>query len=320
MKGHAVRSAALCDGLAAVTTLAFAIACAESRGAPPAAPPLDRPASAIPGDLDIAFRIDLTKARRVFGPRVADNVRLEIVDEQEDPATAILLARAIERADAMWVAFRPGLPARLTDNVLVLRGDFRSVDPLNDARGGWAHPVDLGGGYFLFERPRPKWRSAPARAYAFVDERLVFVSEAEIDSVERVLEYRIDDDHVDPPDRGLVSIAARPGPVSGLLAAQFPAIATVLDQATSLQGYADAGEEGLRGTLEAGFATEDDARKAARQADALLSVLRQARGLVGRVARSAESSAVGRRLLIRLSTDGPGLAKLVGCLQGASGC
>lgn len=311
---------ALCDGLAAVTTLALVVACAESRPAPPAAPSLDRAASAIPGDLDVAFRIDLTKARRVFGPQVAKDVRLEIVDEREDPATALLLARAIEHSDAMWVAFRPGLPARLTDNVLVLRGDFRAVDPLGDARAGWAHPVDLGGGYFLFERPRPKWRSAPARAYAFADERLVLVSEAEIDSVERVLEYRVDDDRVDPPDRGLVSIAARPAPVSGLLASQFPAVAAVLEQATSLQGYADVGEEGLRGTIEAGFATESDAQKASTQAQALLAVLRQAQGLLGRVAKSAESSAVGQRLVIRLSMDGAGLANIVGCLQGASKC
>lgn len=296
------------------------VACGGSLPPPPAAPSLDHPASAIPSDLDVALRVDLARARHVFGPGVTDSVRVEIVDEHEDPGTARLLARAIEKADAVWVAFRPGHSARLTDNVIVLRGDFRSVDPLGDARAGWSHPADLGGGYFLFDRPRPSRRSAPARVYAFADERLVLVSEAEIDSVERAVEYRAGGARVEPPDRGLVSVSARPGPLAGLLSAEFPAVATVLDEARSLEGYADVGEDGLRGNVEAEFPTEQEALKAEGQARELLTVLRHARGLVGRVARSAESSAVGRRLVIRLSADAAGFSGLIGCFREASTC
>lgn len=301
-------------------SVVLCVACAPPLPPPPPAPPIDRMASAIPGDLDVAFRVDLAAARRLFGPDVTRGIRIQVADASEDPATADLLTSALEHADALWAAFRPGLPARLTDNVIALRGDFRSIDPRQDARGGFAHPIDLGGGWRSYERPRPRRRSAPARIYARADDRLLFVSEAELDSSERVIELGKADDHVEPPDRGVLSLAARPGPLAALLSDRFPAVAAALDGATRLEASADADERGLRATLDVRFSNDDEAVLSTDRMKKLLEAMRRADGLVARIGGATEATTVGPDLVVRVALDARGLAAALGCLDGGPGC
>jgi hypothetical protein len=288
---------------------------------PPAGPPpldVDRPGAAIPGDLDVAVRLDLANARRLFGPDVASAVALDITDP-EDHGTAELVHGALVRADTAWIAFRPGLAPAATDNVLLLRGDFGDLDPHAEGEG-WEPASDLGAAMRVYRRHAPKRRSSPARIYARADDWLVFVSTAEIDAAERSIERRSADDHVDPPDHGLVSLAARTRPLVPLLAKSYPAVAEALEGASLLDGSAAADDRGLGAELAARFTTQADAERARDRMKLLQSVLSHAKGPFALLAQGATVSAVGTSLLVRIRVDPAGLSTILGCVKGQGGC
>jgi hypothetical protein len=298
----------------------YVAACAE-RVPPPAGPPpldVERPGAAIPGDLDVAVRFDLANARRLFGPDVASAIALDITDP-DDHGTADLVHGALVRADTAWIAFRPGLAPSSTDNVLLLRGDFGDLDPHGEGEG-WEAPSDLGGAMRVYRRPAPKRRSSPARIYARADDWLVFVSTAEVDAAERSIERRAADEHVDPPDHGLVSLAARTEPLVPLLAKSYPAFAEALEGASLLDGSATADDRGLGAELAARFTTGTDAERARDRMKLLQSVLSHAKGPFALLAQGATVSAVGTNLVVRIRLDPAGLSSILGCVKGQGAC
>lgn len=314
------RSASVAAGLA-FQAAALAVGC--SPGVPPPstpAPSMDRPSAAIPGDLDVAFRIDLDAARRLLGPTVARSLQLDIVDAKADPATSTLVSDVLARARVVWIAFRPGHAAALTDNVLVARGELGDVEPRESPSSEWSAPVDLGAGFRLYERPPPARRSAPARLYARADDWLVFVSNAEVDAVERALELGSGDPHVDPPDRGIVSLSARVPPLLPLLTPSYPAFAEALEGASQLSGSVAADDRGLDATVEVAFAGAAAARTARDRVRLLVKVLSRAEGLFGKLARGVEANDVGAALVVRVVLDGPGFSEVLGCLSGDAPC
>jgi hypothetical protein len=282
-------------------------------------PVADRAGDFVPGDLDAVVRVDLDGARRLFGSSAVKSVMLDIVDPKKDAATADLLSSAVEHASTMVVAFRPGFSAAATDNVTIFRGDFRNVDPRR-VGGDWRPPVDLGGAFQLYERPAPGRRSAPVRIYSRPSDWLVFVSGAELDSAERVIEQRVNDDHVEPPDRGVLSYAFRAEPVIVELTARFPTVAETLRGATTVSGSVAADDRGLRATIEVAFTNEADAKEAADRATALIGVLRASERLLGRLASGAHVNAMASTLVIRIELDAAGLRTVVGCVAGGAEC
>ncbi len=293
--------------------------CAESLPPPTDPGPLfDRPSSVLPADLDVAIRLDLDGARRLFGVNVARSLELGVVDAKDDPATAALVTEAFAKAKTAWIALRPGLPARLTDNVLVLRGDFGAFDPSLDPKTRFGVPADLGAGWQSFSRPRPARRSAPARIYVKGGEWIVFVSEAEVDSTARVVERRQIDEHVEPPDRGLVALAARTEPLVPMVAARFPAVADTLRGASLVQASAAADDRGLKATLEVQFSEETDAEAAQGGMRKLLEILRASDGVFGILAKGADATVVGPSLVVRITLDARAFANFVGALSGTS--
>jgi hypothetical protein len=293
--------------------------CAE-RTLPPPAPVLsvDRPGAAIPGDLDVAIRLDLAVARRLFGPEFGRAIALDITDRATDAATGDLIAAALARADAAWIAFRPGLSAHSTDNVLLFRGEFSGLEPRAPGTD-WRPAVDLGGAMRVYERHAPQRRSAPARIYARADDWLVFVSTAEIDATERSIERHAGDEHVDPPDHGLISIAARVRPLVQLLAKNYPAVAEALVDASTLEGNATADDRGLAVDLSARFSNDADATRARDRARLFLSVLGHAKGPFAALARGAACNVVGTNLVVRIGLDARGLAEVMGMMGGNEG-
>jgi hypothetical protein len=302
------------------TSTAFALlGCAQRIAPPPPAPlDVDRPGAAIPGDLDVAIRLDLAGARRLLGTEFAAALALDITD-RDDEKTSSLVHDAVRQADTAWLAFRPGLAPASTDNVLLVRGDFGDLEPTG-AGSDWSTPVDLGGAMRLYRRHAPKRRSAPARIYARGDDWLVFVSTAEVDAAERSIEQRAGDDHVDPPDHGLLSVAARTRPLVPLLAAKYPAVAEALQDASSLEGSAAADDRGLAVDLSARFTTESDAAKARDRTKLLQSVLSHAKGPFGVLAQGATVEAVTTNVVVRIRLDAKAFAGILGCLQGAGSC
>lgn len=289
---------------------------------PPAEPgPVgDRAGDFVPGDLDAVVRVDLEAGRRFFGSTTVRALMLNVADPAEDPATANLLSKALERASSVVVAFRPGLSSPKTDHVIVLRGQFKDVDPRSEPKTDWRPPLDLGGGFQLYDRPQPRRRSAPARIYSRATDWLVFVSAAEIDSAERVIERRMDDEHVEPPDRGILSYAFRAEPVMPLLGPKFPSVAESLHGATNVSGSVDADDRGLRATVEVAFTNEADAAEAGKRASAVVSVLRKSGRLLGLLASGATVNPIGSTMVVRIELDARGLATVIECASREAGC
>jgi hypothetical protein len=304
----------------AATAMA-AFACTK-RLPPPAEPgPVgDSANDFIPGDLDAVVRVDLEAGKRFFGSTAVRALMLDVVDPVEDAATASLLSKALERTSTLVVAFRPGLSSAKTDHVIVLRGRFTDVDPRSEPKTDWRPPLDLGGGFQLYDRPQPRRRSAPARIYSRASDWLVFVSAAEIDSAERVIERRMDDEHVEPPDRGILSYAFRAEPVLPLLGPKFPSVAESLQGATNVSGSVAADDRGLRATIEVAFTNEADAAEAGKRASAVVSVLRKSGRLLGLLASGATVSPVGSTMVVRIELDARGLATVVECATREAGC
>jgi len=148
----------------------------------------------------------------------------------------------------------------------------------------------------------------------------VFVSTAEIDATERSIERHAGDEHVDPPDRGLVSVAARARPLVPLLSRSFPAFAEALEGASLLDGSATADERGLSADVATRFTTEADADRARDRMKLLQSVLSHAKGPFALLAQGATVSAVGASMIVRIRVDAAGLASILGCVKGQGAC
>ncbi|HVU03640.1 MAG TPA: hypothetical protein VHE30_17900 [Polyangiaceae bacterium] len=274
---------------------------------PPAAPVLDRPGAAIPGDLDVAIRIDVLAAKRFLGPAAGKALAIDVVDPVHDADVAKFFAASIDAADVIWVALRPGRAPALTDEVVLLRGRFGDLDPPRGGQLGFGPAIDLGGALRLYERPRPERRSAPARIYARSDDWLVFVSEAEVDAVERSLERRAGDAHVDPPDQGIASFSARVPAIVPYFAPEYPLVAEALEAGTRIEGTVDADERGLRFSVGVTYSSDTDAKAAKEHLEPLVARLRDADGVLGALSKSASLEAVGPSLSLRMALDASAL-------------
>lgn len=306
-----------------VVLAVFAAGCAERAAVPPPAPSLGtaRPAVAIPADLDVALRIDLVGARQALGPDISRQLELGVSDPKKDPVASAMLAAVLDRAETIWVAFRPGLAAQSTDNVIVARGEFKDLDPRSfKGDGAWGPPSDLGGDVRLYERAKPSRRSAPARVYVSSTSVVVFVSEAEIDSVERNVEHGAGDPHLDPPERGTISIAARMPPIAAATAERFPVVARVLAEATELEGWLDTKQSGMKVELAIEFIGSEEARAASQAAEDLRKLLAAQHGPWSLVAKAAKAEVVGQTLVLRANFTPEGVGQLIACFAYGTGC
>ncbi len=275
---------------------------------PPPGPAVTLPATIVPGDLDAVVRVDLEQMFASLGDDVLSAVENRIGAEQ-DPGGARFVTEAVRRSDTAWFAFRPGLAAQLTDNVLVLRGDYSGLDAEDfDAEPPWGIGQDLGGGWRRIDRVKPAVRAAPMRVYRRLDELLVFVSEAAIDGAELTIEQGVAVPHVEAPNEGAVSGAIRAPALAALLADRAPAAARLLAKARVVSGQLDLPGRSLTGELEVEFREPANAEQAAEATRLLGRALREQGGLEGAIVERLEISATGNDLVVRLALDERDLA------------
>jgi hypothetical protein len=136
---------------------------------------------------------------------------------------------------------------------------------------------------------------------------------------QRRRERRQIDEHVEPPDRGLVALAARTEPLVPMVAERFPAVADTLRGASLVQASAAADDRGLKATLEVQFSEETDAEAAQGRMRKLLEILRASDGVFGILAKGADATVVGPALVVRITLDARAFADFVGSLSGRSG-
>jgi hypothetical protein len=278
-------------------------------GSPPAGPRFERPSDVIPPDLQLTVRVATKRLREALGSGVIERVRND--SQLGTPLSDPLIGWALERADTAWAAFRLALVAEQMDNVLVLAGNFSDLAP---DRAHWLSPVDLGAGWQRWEKSQKVSRAEPARLYAYAGEGLVFASEAEIDPVERRLERGVETESIEPPERGLVSIAASMPALAHALGTKAPRAAALLEQGTVLTGHADLEHtSGATVRLDFAFKASEQAERSARAAELLLEAMREQPGAVGAVASAARVEALGKSVSLQIRLESALLARLIAC-------
>src|SRR5690606_16562343 len=142
-------------------------------------------------------------------------------------------------------------------------------------------------------RGRPLARSLPARIYAHANDLIVFVSTAEIDSVERSLEQRMDDARVSPPAEGVLSIEARAPALAEQVLERSPAAARLLRRASKLRAHADLTQTGFDAELELLLDSESGARETAEAAALFAEALGAEGGGAAALVKGLKIEAVG---------------------------
>ena len=300
----------------------MALACASERIPPPSAPGpfVERPADAIPGDLDVVVRIDFARVKSALGSQLLHQLK-ERAPRGGDAASERLLVDAMTRADTIWIALRPADDLEQSDNVIILRGRFGDLDPKKyGGESRWRGPTDLGAAFRVYERDQPKLRSAPARIYLRLPDLMIFVSAAEIDSAERVIERGADDPRLEPPEKGAIALEARIGRLAEAIAARSPAAARLLEPARRLRATIDLDAGGLRAELELDFELEEQARRAADATAIFARAVIESKGAASRIASALRVEAVGQTLVLGFRLGPVELAELVACARGESDC
>ncbi len=302
--------------LAAAPLLALAGCGPRAIEAPPSGPQVSSPMDVMPPDLELTLRISVERVQAALGKQLLQQVREQT--QLGGPMSEALMADALERSRTAWVGLRPGLPPTQTDNVMVLQGDFSTVKP--DLRH-WLSPEDLGAGWQSWDRREKGGRALPSRIYALGGELLVFVSEAEIDAVARRLERGAEPARLEPPERGLVSIAASMPALAAALRNEAPRAAGLLAQGTVLTGFADFQQgSGLSIVLEFDFVDAAQAERSARAAELFALSLASQQGAAARIAQATEVTALGSLVQVRCELTPPVLSALLTCRAPEGDC
>ncbi len=280
---------------------------------PPPAPAASSAAELIPADLDVVVRLDLTRIRQSLGGVALEALSRETLSSaggKDDPGGLVL--GSLLQAELVFLGFRPG-PAWLPlDRVLSLQGRF---EPLTAPPEGFSRATDLGGDMRYWERkpgPSPLARGETARVYALGERVRAFVSEAEIDSVERALLGLPSSPRLTPPEQGTLSVAARPLLASRLLGGD--GLRELFGRAKQLSLVADLGAENVRFKLELELASAEDAKSLAGALDVVLARPWRASSLVDSVRVNASE----RYVSVVAEPTRSQLAGAIACLRSAS--
>jgi hypothetical protein len=221
------------------------------------------------------------------------------------------MADLLLASDSVWIALRPSSDPSRMDNVVILRGHFAEIEPRAYALDpAWGPPLDLGADWRLYARGPVRGRAEPARLYAQGNEVVVLVSTAEIDSVERQLEQRAGDEHMEPADKGVLSFAARAPALARLLEDRSATLARLLERGRAVSGFASLDTGGLDAELELTFEHEDEAEAVG---DALGEVAKSISGFgekAALIAKGLRVEVVGSSVVLRLRLASEALAEL----------
>jgi hypothetical protein len=285
--------------------------------APPSAPRVVAASELIPADLDVALRLDMTRVKGALGaltPLALSREVLARAAEANGDEPDELLVTSLLSADLVYLGYRPSPSLLPLDRVLALQGRF---EPLTRPPSGFSPAIDLGADLRYWDkRPgRPLPRSSVARLYAQGDRVRAFVSEAEIDAVERALEGLPGSQRLLAPEEGSLSLAARPRLLGRLATGS---LRELLERAERLELVIDLESDAAK--LKLTLTTAEPAH-----AEQLASAGKLALGrTLGERAERAELRVEAERVMLSYSASRAELAELLACLQSgsssASGC
>lgn len=264
-------------GIVALTALAgpWAMACAPNRPTLPlarTAPSGHSAAEILPADLDVVLWLDVARLRGLWSVK-PDRQIVRVLAEYglfaatSDAEAAFWLA-LLEQSSRWWIGCRPTRDG-CRDIVVFARGRFDRHDPLS-VLPDTSLPLDLGAGWFRYSRKVRVGRQQPARIYVAPPDRIVVVSPAEVDAVERTLERGQNDPTSQAvEERGLFSMALRPVAMARIIEYRAPAAARLLREARVVRLWLDADAQALRLSVSVGFSDHERA-ELAREAFSIL--------------------------------------------------
>lgn len=174
----------------------------------PPAPAITAAAELIPADLDVVVRLDMARVKGALGDLALTALADQVLARDGGRDSDELLISSLLAADVVYLAYRPSPLWTPLDRVLALQGRF---EQLVRPPSGFSAATDLGRDIRYWDaKARPTARGGVARIYAFGARLRVFVSEAELDAVERTLDGLGSSRRLQPPEEGTLSLAARP--------------------------------------------------------------------------------------------------------------
>jgi hypothetical protein len=289
--------------------LALSPACGPRRlPPPPDAPRVVSASDFVPADLDVVVRLDLARMKAALGAVTQQLLwrdllsRASAVGEEPDE----LALRMLLEADVVYLGYRPSPLLLPLDRVLALQGRFT---PLTQTPSGFSGGVDLGADVRYWDRQsnEPLARSSAARLYAVGSRVRAFVSEAELDAVERALDGAAGAPPLSAPEEGALSLAARPRLLGKLVSGT---LRELLEDSKSLELVVnlDSDVASLRASLET---------SSAEQAEQLCRAGRLVvESALGDRAHRAELRTVEKRVSLSLRMSRAELASLMPSARG----
>src|SRR5258706_1910839 len=192
---------------------ALGLACgARQIPPPPPAPRVVSAAELMPADLDIVARLDMAGMKAAVGVITRERWSRDVLSQSagtngDEPDE--LIVKSLLNADVVYLGYRPSPLLLPLDRVLSLEGHF---EQLTRPPNGFSGATDLGGDLRYWDKKpgQSVQRAGVFRLYALGTRLRAFVSEAELDSVERALDGLAGARRLVPPEEGALSIAARP--------------------------------------------------------------------------------------------------------------
>jgi hypothetical protein len=279
--------------------------------APPPAPSVTSAVQLIPPDLDVVVRLDWGRVKGALGTLALSALSREVVAQSgSGQETDELVIASLMAADQVYLGYRPTPPLLPLDRVLAVQGRF---EPVTRTPSGFSGAVDLGGDFRYWDR-QPGGaleRGSIARIYAYRDRVRAFVSEAELDAVERVLSGQGAERRLAPPEEGMLSLAARTWLLARLTGRGE--LREMLDDAKTLQIVADLESDGVRIEVDLTLANPDRAQNLANAGQQVLARLGERFGGV------ATLRAVGDRVVLTATLSRAELAPALSCLREPGG-
>ncbi len=308
---------ARCARAALLASALLAAACATSHiGPPPDAPSAARPLDAMPGDLDLVIRLDLKRIRDTLGAPALTAISEQAVRglRGADLATDALLLSALAGTDTLWLGVRPTRSLQAADSVFIMSGSFPHFDPhAGRSTPRFGPPVELGGALRRYDREHPPARSAPARMYVHAEDLVISLSEAEIDSVQRSFEEQRGAPALEPAEKGVLSLIARPRALPDVLFAGSDTLRRVAERAERLEMNADLNGAGVDATLSLRFGDAASAERVAQALSELRDALQVGSGRLSKLAARLKITNAAEYATVQLAVGRDELAELVNC-------
>lgn len=263
------------------------------------------PVSYLPGDLDVALRIDLEKIRSSLPLSVSEEL-LKLAETGGGNSTEEILASALARGRRVWLAFRPGERSLVADFVVIVEGDFSRI-PLEHLHRAFSPARDIGAGVLLFEGRERGARSTVSRLYSLRDELWIFATEAELDAIERTVEQGVSGEGLHPDERGLASLELRVQPLLPRLKSTSGKALAFFQSVELLRASVDLKAEQLRAHAELRFTSEESAQDSVAAFDLLLRLL--ALSDFGLTREQVRLEQIGRALVIETEVSPSSLGR-----------